>query len=93
MDELRWLEKWHLDNSNEDGYNVGIRIETLDNPGWLVKIDLFEMSFSNLHMDRIHFYNSENDWIDCQIKDSEFIGSGDCMKLAEIIEIFRKVCT
>lgn len=93
MNELKWLEKWHLENANDDGYAVGIKIETLDNPGWLVKIDLFDTKCSGIQMKRIFFDNSDDDWMDCKIINNEFIGMGDCMKLCEILGVFMKVCT
>ncbi len=90
MNELKWLEKWHLENANNDGYALGIKIETLDNPGWIVKIDLSDTKYAGIRVDRAVYDNSEDDWMDCHIEDNVFIGVGDCMKLGEIISFFRE---
>lgn len=93
MNELKWLEKWHLENANNDGYALGIKIETLDNPGWIVKIDLTDTKYAGIHIDRVAYDNSEDDWMDCNIEDNVFIGVGGCMKLGEIIRFFRERIT
>ena len=36
------LSDWYESNCNDDWeHGYGVKIETLDNPGWLVQIDLF----------------------------------------------------
>ena len=43
MDILKWLEKWYFsmcDGSWEHFY--GVKIDTLDNPGWMVLIDIID---------------------------------------------------
>ncbi len=45
---INWLENWYssqCDGSWEHFY--GIKIETLDNPGWAVEIDLCETELIN----------------------------------------------
>lgn len=40
---LNWLQAWYADQCNEDWeHEWGVKIETLDNPGWSVSIDLEE---------------------------------------------------
>ena len=73
---INWLENWYssqCDGSWEHFY--GIKIETLDNPGWAVEID------------RVI---SDNDWLSCRLQNNKFEGFGDVSKLYEILEIFRK---
>ena len=39
--DLGWLERWYQAQCDGDWeHHSGVTIETLDNPGWLVKIDL-----------------------------------------------------
>lgn len=40
---LQWIQEWY--KSNCDGYwehMYGVKIDTLDNPGWIVHIDLID---------------------------------------------------
>ena len=43
MKELEWLEQWYEKTCDGDWEHIyGISIDTLDNPGWRVRIDLRE---------------------------------------------------
>jgi len=38
---IEWLQKWYADHCDGDWeHEYGIVIETLDNPGWSIVIDL-----------------------------------------------------
>ena len=91
MNDITWLEAWYQHNC--DGYweqSYGIQIETLDNPGWHVKIDLSETNYVNLTPIELRQDIGNNDWIRCSIVDGIFNGYGDCNKLGRIIKTFRK---
>lgn len=90
MNNLEWLGEWYQRNC--DGgweHSYGIKIETLDNPGWHVSIDLKETDYYNLQIDKLNQDNGDNDWITCSITDGVFKGFGDNLKLDKIIQIFR----
>ena len=90
MDILNWLMKWY--QSNCDGYwehLYGINIETLDNPGWSVDINLNDTTFENKIFNSIKYHKSDNDWIICRVENSIFKGGGDSSKLEEIFKIFK----
>ena len=70
--------------------NYGIKIDTLDNPGWIVMIDVAETEYENKEFNPYILNNGENDWIDCKIENGCFIGAGDSSKLLEIVALFRK---
>lgn len=91
MNNLKWLEKWYqhnCDGSWEHFY--GIKIETLDNPGWHVKIELNETDYTDLQADEVSWDKGKDNWIKCFISNGIFNGFGDCMKLEMIIEIFKE---
>ena len=86
------LSAWYLEQCNgiwEHAY--GVLIDTLDNPGWQVKIDLNDTKFQDAKFETMVIIKSENDWINCQIKDHAFIGVGDPSKLGDILEVFLKI--
>ena len=92
MDQIEWLEKWYQQNCN--GYwehFYGIKIETLDNPGWRIDIDLRETQYENLTMEEIRKEQGDNDWIRCIISDGIFRGVGDSLKFRSIIQVFQNI--
>lgn len=91
MQLLRWLEDWYKSVCNgewEEYY--GIKIQTLDNPGWLVEIDLKETVLEERSFTTICSENSENDWVNCKVENGKFYGFGDKAKLAYIINTFKE---
>ncbi len=48
-DVLAELQRWYLAQCNDDWeHSYGVTIETLDNPGWSVHIDLADTALSDL---------------------------------------------
>ena len=91
MNPIKWLEKWYMDQCNEDWeHSYGITIETLDNPGWAVFIDLSETEFENKTYDGFKMDNGDSDWLQCRVKDGKFEAFGDPSKLDTIILIFKE---
>ncbi|MCI9264310.1 MAG: rhodanese-related sulfurtransferase [Oscillospiraceae bacterium] len=91
MKELEWLEQWYEKTCDGDWEHIyGISIDTLDNPGWRVRIDLRETGYEHMSIDKVEQDHGENDWLVCRIENKIFEGSGDCRKLGEIIRIFQK---
>lgn len=68
MNDITWLEAWYQQNC--DGYwehSYGIEIETLDNPGWHVKIDLSKTDYVNLKAEELKEDTDDDNWIRCSI--------------------------
>ncbi len=79
-----------------DGYwehAHGVTIETLDQPGWLVTIDLQETALQDETMEPFQRENSDKDWIDCEVFNQQFRGQGDISKLGEILQTFQEWAT
>lgn len=89
MNLLKELNKWFESNCDGDWeHSYGITIETLDNPGWSVYINLYDTYLDDAPFEEISIDNGENDWLSCKVKDYIFIGMGDTKKLETILEIF-----
>ena len=87
---LTWLQGWY--ESNCDGnweHEFGLKIETLDNPGWSIEIDLIETSVENTKFSRVKVENTELDWYRCYIKDNKFHGVGGPKNLIDILQVFH----
>ncbi|WP_075617944.1 immunity 53 family protein [Paenisporosarcina indica] len=91
MDSLIWLQKWYLKECNGDWeHSFGIRIETLDNPGWSVRINLIDTDLEDEIFNKVTIERHENDWIFCEInEESEFLGYGGPGNLSEILDVFK----
>jgi hypothetical protein len=92
MDSFTWLQDWYAkqcDGTWEHTY--GIQIETLDNPGWSVKINLEKTRYSGISgVTIVEDHTGASDWIVCKIADDRFEGCGDPQKLLAIVQKFRK---
>ena len=89
MDALVRLQKWYA--SQCDGHwehQYGVKIDTLDNPGWTVTVDLEETALEDVRWVGIVHERSENDWVHCRLKDRQFHGYGGPGNLGEILTIF-----
>lgn len=100
MDLLKQLQHWHRMHCDSDWeHSYGITIETLDNPGWKVSIDLSDTLLENANFEPVQIGDSEskNDsWIFCYKSQSCFIGMGGCYDLEKILKIFlewSETCT
>ena len=85
---IQRIQDWYKNNCDSNWeHNFGFKIETLDNPGWSVEIDLEDTS-----LEEGKFYkkieNGENDWLIIKTENKQFIGMGDPYKLNEIFRTF-----
>ncbi|WP_036075620.1 immunity 53 family protein [Leptospira weilii] len=88
---FEWLENWYFSECNEEWeHQYGIKIDTLDNPGWTVSIDLEDTNLMTKPFLEIQYDNSKHDWYFCKISDGKFIGNGGPRNLHSIILIFKE---
>ncbi|CAH1221553.1 hypothetical protein PAECIP111891_05231 [Paenibacillus allorhizoplanae] len=87
---LLWLQQWFFDQCDGDWEHMQqIKIDTVDNPGWSIRIDLLETSLEKEIFNRIQIERTETDWLICRVEDHTFMASGGVFNLDEIIEIFK----
>ncbi len=89
-DNLTWLQSWYRRQC--DGlweHSNGIRIDTLDNPGWSLEIDLSGTFWENAEFDSFSIDNNEEDWMSCEVRARSFLAHGDPGKLRRMILVFR----
>jgi hypothetical protein len=86
------LQRWYLAECNGDWeHSYGIKIETLDNPGWIVTIDLVETYWADLQVPMQKSEQSDTDWLQVEVSDSRFVGCGGPLNLEEIVERFLEI--
>jgi hypothetical protein len=88
-DFLKEIQIWYSSECNGDWeHSFGINIQTSDNPGWIVEIDLLETNLADrgdfFHEDR----QSEDDWVIIRISNSKFTGSCDPNNLNKVLKDF-----
>lgn len=89
MEILERLQEWYSFQCDGDWeHYCGISIDNLDNPGWMVTIDLQETEVENKSFQEVKVERSENDWIICRVEDNKFKGDGGPRNLAEVLETF-----
>ncbi|MDQ3819448.1 MAG: immunity 53 family protein [Acidobacteriota bacterium] len=89
MNVLDEIQKWYASNCDTEWeHDFGVKIETLDNPGWGVTIDLEGTNLEGKEFQRIKDETSGESWIECYVDDSKFQGFGDPARLEEILRIF-----
>ncbi|WP_207858275.1 immunity 53 family protein [Lucifera butyrica] len=67
---LKWLEAWYKNNCNGSWeHSYGIRIDTLDNPGWGIRIDLVDTELKNKFFESLKIERSKDDWVHCKVSD------------------------
>lgn len=93
MNYIKWLEEWYKSQCDGEWEHLyGVKIETLDNPGWFVTIDLADTELEDKNYDGYQLINEEDDddWITCHLKNGRFEGFGGPSKLEEIILRFKE---
>jgi hypothetical protein len=91
MNVIEALENWYATICDGDWeHTYGIRIETLDNPGWAVNIDLLDTPLELCPFEAVTIDRSEDDWIRCKKEGGMFKGRGGAKNLKDILEIFIK---
>lgn len=88
---IEWYQH-HCDDSWE--HQHGVKLETLDNPGWLLTINLVETELQGSTMPEVREGLSPDDhpcspsWIHCSIRNHQFRGACDPHQVARLFDIF-----
>jgi len=88
-DELARLQGWYRAQCDGDWeHQFGIQIGTLDNPGWLVDIDLEDTALEGKSFAEVSIDRSDDDWMRCKVDGLVFKGRGGADNLHEIFRVF-----
>lgn len=90
-DLLEQFERWYV--SHCDGvweHQYGIRIETLDNPGWRVEVDLSGTPLLLVDYKELTVERTATNWVKCRVKGGKFEGFGGPENLKELVQLFLK---
>jgi hypothetical protein len=90
-DVTKRLQAWYsaaCDGSWE--HQHGVHIDTLDNPGWAVRIAVEGTNLEGKGFVAVAIDRSEDDWVRCEVKGGLFEGVGGATNLTEILDIFLR---
>lgn len=97
--DLAPLIEWY--NRQCDGYwenRHGINLATLDNPGWILKVDLIDTDLQGrtmpelregLYLESDHPDPDSPTWIHCSIRENQFVAASDPSQLARLFALFE----
>jgi len=95
MNELEQLQQWYFSQCDGDWeHEFSITINTLDNPGWRIEIDLDgtdleQKSFSVLEKGTgKESVMDSTDWFHCKVENQKFMGACGPFHLTTVLEIF-----
>jgi hypothetical protein len=89
MSTIKELQYWYSQCCNgEWEQDYGIKIETLDNPGWRVEINLCGTKYASREIGDTKIERNEEDWVHYSVKKSTFYGYGGPNNLDEVLRIF-----
>jgi hypothetical protein len=89
MTPTRQLASW-FQSQCQNGWEEfnGVSIESRDDPGWMVSIDLADTSLAGKAFKPVKERRSEEDWIECSVAKDRFVGKGGAGNLDELITVF-----
>lgn len=89
---LRELENWYAQECDGDWeHTYGIRIETLDNPGWMLTIDLEDTKWHDLTIARTIDERTSTDWVQHEAGARRYLALGGAHNLEEMIDKFLSI--
>jgi len=89
--ELQRLQQWYRAQCNGDWeHSYGVKVDTLDNPGWRLRIDLEETDLATAAFSPLSVERSDTDWVHCKVEQSAFHGHGGAENLTELLDIFLR---
>jgi hypothetical protein len=90
-DSLNFLLNWYKAQCNGQWEKTrGISIETIDNPGWFIIINLSGTDCEGKFFDKIKYEIDEMNWYICYVKDGIFEGACGPNNLSTVLQIFHK---
>lgn len=86
-----WLQQWYQAHCNGNWeHDDRIHLETIDNPGWILKIDLKDTNLVSKNFQKINdIKRSEENWMICKVENTKFEAYGGIENFTDILKVFR----
>ena len=90
---LVWLQGWYASQCDAEWeHEFGVTIETLDNPGWSLRVELLGTKYESQPFERVEHQRAEHDWCVAWVDNSVFEAACGPLNLGEAIHLFRLWC-
>jgi hypothetical protein len=94
MNELQLLQEWYASMCDGDWeHQNGVKMKTLDNPGWTLQVDIMETQLAHKEFKPVEIDRTPDDWIACRVEDGVFKAAGGPRNLPEMISVFLEWAT
>jgi len=91
---LVWLQGWYAAQCDGDWeHERGVKIETLDNPGWAIRIDLEGTDLEGQEYPRHEADINTHNWVRAWTSDRAFHAACGPANLSEALTLFRSWAT
>ncbi|MFG2672166.1 immunity 53 family protein [Streptomyces sp. NPDC048445] len=91
---LDWLQNWYAQQCDGDWeHEWGVKIATLDNPGWTIEIDLKETDLEEREYTLQEVGRSAQDWVRTWTVERTFHAACGPGNLTEALTLFRTWAT
>ncbi len=92
MDVLDWLAQWFQSQCDDDWeHGSGITTESIDNPGWSIKVALAGTDCDGRTLERTNCnYEHATDWWTCWTADNVLTGAADLSSFAQCLRHFGR---
>jgi hypothetical protein len=86
---LERLERWYLSQCDGDWeHGEGVQIDTLDNPGWSIRISLGGTGLQPRLFERLRIDRSEDDWVHAWVEEGMWNAATGPVNLTEALSAF-----
>jgi hypothetical protein len=86
---LQGLQQWYLAHCNGDWeHQQGVAINTLDNPGWRIRVDLWETDLDGRTFEVVENHRTEDDWVVARIEEHRWCAYCGPLNLEEALALF-----
>jgi hypothetical protein len=86
---LQRFQWWYFSECNGDWeHQHGITINTIDNPGWGIRIDLSTTPADARQFNRFEIERAEDDWIHAWVEDHKWNAACGPLNLEEALGLF-----
>ena len=88
-DEVTKLQAWYSAQCDGEWEHAhGVKIDTLDNPGWSVVVDLGNTVLAAAPFAEQRESDGERDWLHVAVRNGHFEGHGGPESLSRILRVF-----
>lgn len=88
---LSWLQAWYAANCDSDWeHQYGVRIGTIDNPGWSVEIDLDGTPLDGMGYPRARVVRDATNWFLVRVEGNIWKFDGGPLNMTEGLYLFRQ---